>query len=248
MSIAQRLPILWLTVRQFRAGKSTIVVALFAATPILFAVIDVAGSNHAAGRHFLSDAFLQLLAPTVIPLATLILATNVLGNEIADRTLPYLFLKPLSRGRIVLEKYLGAVFLTGIAFAIGLIAAWAIVDVSRPSDVTSTMLAALLIGAACAILAYGALFLLVSLVIPRALIVGIIYILLWESALARFIPGVKLLSIRHFSQSVFVRILGDSTVKLANAMQLSSALIVVAILTVVSLVLATMRLRTMNLN
>lgn len=247
MSIARRLPILWLTLRQFRAGKATVIVALFAATPILFAVIDVASSQQESASRFLADAFLQLLAPTVIPLATLILATNVFGNEIADRTLPYLTMKPVRRGRIVIEKYLGAIILTSVAFCLGMLIAWIIVRMGE-SGVGTAILGALVAGTVAGVVAYGSLFLLVSLIIPRALIVGVIYILLWESALARFIPGIKLLSIRHYSQSIFVRILGDSGIKLDNAMQLSSAIIVVALVTVVSLVLATSRLRRMNLH
>src|SRR5690606_28469410 len=39
MSITRRAPILWLTLRQFRAGRATLLVALFAATSILFAGI-----------------------------------------------------------------------------------------------------------------------------------------------------------------------------------------------------------------
>src|SRR5690606_11750704 len=98
------------------------------------------------------------------------------------------------------------------------------------------------------ILGYGALFLLVSLVIPRALIVGVIYVLLWESTLARFIPGIRYLAVRHYEQSIFVRILDVGTVTLPDAMRLGSAIIVILALVVVTLALATLRLRTMNLN
>ena len=46
--------------------------------------------------------FVNLIAPTILPLAVLTLGTNALGNELEDRTMVYLVLKPISRWRIVL--------------------------------------------------------------------------------------------------------------------------------------------------
>lgn len=247
MTLESRLPILWLTIRQLRAGKATRVVGLFALAPVLFGLIHVLGSNEAPARSFLAQLFLELLAPTVVPLATLVLATNVLGNEVADRTLAYLVLKPVSRGRIVVEKYLGALLMGAVAFAIGLTLTWLIL-VGAPVGADWRTLEALVAGTTAAIAVYGALFLLVSLVVPRALMVGIIYVLLWESTLARLIPGIRLLSVRHFSQSIFVGVLRDSAIGLPDVTALPSALLVLVLLTFVSLVLASVRLRAMNLN
>lgn len=247
MSYAQRLPILWLTIRQLTAGKATRVAALFAAVPVLFALIHLFGSITADGTGYLAGLFLNLLAPTVIPLATLILATNVLGNEVADRTLPYLTLKPIGRWRIVVEKFAGAMLILALVFAVGLLITWGIVAASDDT-VDAMLLPAMLAATLAGILGYGALFLLVSLVIPRALIVGVIYVLLWESTLARFIPGIRYLAVRHYEQSIFVRILDVGTVTLPDAMRLGSAIIVILALVVVTLALATLRLRTMNLN
>ena len=82
----------------------------------------------------------------------------------------------------------------------------------------------------------------------RALIVGIIYLLLWEGLITSLIPGAGVLSIRHYTQSIFVRLLHDASVTLKNPMQLGSALIVLGLVTLISLVLATLRLRQMSLD
>ncbi|HCG30774.1 MAG TPA: ABC transporter permease, partial [Chloroflexi bacterium] len=71
------------------------------------------------------------------------------------------------------------------------------------------MLIAMLVAEVFAVLAYGALFLLLSLLISRALLAGIIYTLLWETTFSRFIPGVRLLSVRHFVESIYVRLAND---------------------------------------
>lgn len=247
MSISASLPIFWLTIRQFTAGKATRVVALFAATPVIFGLIYALNSEGMSGNQFLASTYLQLLAPTVIPLATLILATGALGNEIADRTLTYLVLKPIARLRIVLEKFAGLTLVIGVTFIIGVAATWAIVA-GAGEDVGVRALIAMLAALVAGVIAYGAVFLLVSLIVPRALVAGIIYILLWESLLARFIPGIRILSIRHFTQSIFTGTLSDPSVTIADANRVSSSIIVIVVISVVSLLLATLRLRRMNLD
>src|SRR5579883_3360716 len=102
-------PITWLTIREFSAGKAIRVTALFAATPLIFAVIYLAQSHRPSGVEFLSDTFINFIATIVVPLATLILSTGALGNEISDQTMVYIALKPVARGRIVLEKFIGTV-------------------------------------------------------------------------------------------------------------------------------------------
>jgi len=240
-------PILWLTFRQFAAGRATRVVAFFAATPLVFSLVYLFNSGDVTANAFLAGIFNQFLAPTIVPLATLILATGTLGNELSDRTIVYLIIKPVSTWRVVIEKFIGTFVVTGIAFIIGVFLTWALVAMG-PEMPKSTALPALLIASLIGVAAYGAVFLFISLVIPRALLVGVIYILLWESLLARFIPGIRVLSIRHFIQSIFVHLLNDPSVTLAQATQLIPAVIVLVVVVVVSLVLAALRLRQMNLD
>lgn len=247
MSVMRMTPVLWLTVRQFRAGKATWVVAGFAIIPILLAVIHLAASEHATTREFLSRAYLEVLAPTVVPLATLVLATGALGNEVTDRTLPYLVLKPVPRWRIVLEKYVGAVLLTALLLGAGAGAAWALPAVGDGAA-DSRLLGALLVGTAGGIVAYGAVFLLVSLSVPRALLAGIVYVLVWESFLARFLPGIRVVSMRHVTQSLFVAVLDDPGVALEGALRLPAAAALLAAVAVCSLLLAVWWLRRMNLD
>ena len=55
----------------------------------------------------------------------------------------------------------------------------------------------------------GAVFLLVSLLVPRALLAGMVYIFAWESLLGRFLPGVQAISSREYTLRVFDGILDD---------------------------------------
>ena len=110
------------------------------------------------------------------------------------------------------------------------------------------MLLAMLAATLAGILAYGALFLFISLVIPRALIVGIIYVLLWEGLIVALISGARVLSVRHYINSIFVRVLDNRAVRVDQVASLATALVVLALVVVVSLALASRRLSRMSLD
>lgn len=253
------LPIATLTVRQFLGGKAVRVVAALAFIPCLFAAIYLINTDVATPRDFLVELFLQVLvAPTLLPITVLILATAALGNEVEDRTLPYLTLKPVGRLRIVLEKLAGVLVvalptvLAGLA-ATALIASRGQGDYARlarrlPESVElGPVVWAMLGAAAVGVVATSAIFLAVSLIVPRALLAGIIYAFAWESLLGRFLPGVRLVSVRHYVQSVFVALLDDPGVTVANATSLGGSLLTLGIASLLALLFAAWRLRRMNL-
>jgi len=253
------LPITTLTVRQFMGGKAVRVVAALSIIPCLFAGIYLLDTSVATPREFLSTLFLDVLvAPTLLPITVLILATVALGNEIEDRTLPYLTLKPIARVRIVLEKFFGILLVALPTVLVGL--ALTILIVSRADDgeqrlgrrfpdefALEPVVWATLVSAGVGVIAISAIFLAVSLIVPRALLAGIVYTFTWESLLGRFIPGVRLVSIRHYVQSIYVAILDDPNVTIRGATSLTGSIVTLGVASVVALLFATWRLRRMNL-
>lgn len=239
-------PILVLTLRQFGGGKAIRVVGLFSLAPALFTVIYLISPGDYTGRMFFDDVFGNVIVPTILPLAALILATNALGNEIEDRTMVYLVLKPIRRSRIILEKYGAVIQSTWLALIVGMVIAWAMASRGDAID-NIDVLAAAVLAALLGVLAYGAVFMAVSLIVPRALVAGIIYVLIWESTLARLIPGARLLSIQHYVQSIYSRLLNDPQLAIQNAMQISSALLAIIGIILASLLFATARLKAMDL-
>lgn len=239
-------PIAVLTLRQFAGGKAIRVVALFSAVPVIFALIALIDGSSSSGRAIFDGIFRDLVVPTMLPLATVVLATNALGNEIEDRTMVYLVLKPVSRFRIVLEKYAAVVQTTWLALTAGLIVVWAMVsqgEMLNDVDLLATAVLAVLVGVA----AYGALFMALSLVISRALLSGIIYVLIWETTLARIIPGAKVLSIQHYVNSIYSRLLSDPAIQISDALQVYSAMAAVVVLITLALLFSVARLRAMDL-
>lgn len=240
------LPITTLTLRQFAHGKAVRVVALFAAVPIVFALIYLIGEETTSSERFFHDLVQNGIAPTVLPLAILILATNALGNEIEDRTMVYLVLKPQSRLRIVLEKMLAVATVATLLLWAGTVAAYIVALRGEAGDALE-LLVAILVAELFAVLAYGALFLLTSLLISRALLAGILYALLWETSFSRFIPGVRLLSVRHFVESIYVRLADSPVATMDEPNRLGSAVVTLLVLAALAIAAAAWRLRTMNL-
>ncbi|HEY8445484.1 MAG TPA: ABC transporter permease subunit [Thermomicrobiales bacterium] len=241
-------PVFALTVRQATGGKAVRIVAALAFIPALFAAIYLINPDVDEPRSFVvGTIFRGLVAPTLLPITVLILATGAFGNELEDNTLPYLILKPISRLRIVVEKFLGVVAVAGPLILLGLTATYALAYRGDAMD-NLRVLGSMLAAAAVGVVAYAALFLLVSLLISRALLAGIIYSLIWESLLGRFLPGLRMISVRHFVESVLVRLLNDPDYTLSSAITVRSSLITLGLVTVISLLLATWRLRRMNLD
>ncbi|MCC6791194.1 MAG: ABC transporter permease, partial [Thermomicrobiales bacterium] len=199
-------PVLALTVRQFLGGKAIRVVIGLAFLPTIFALIFLIDSTIDDNWHYLGDTiFVDLVIPTLLPLTVLVLATSAFGDEIEDRTLPYLVLKPVARLRLVVEKLIASVIVSGPIAMAGMAATYALIMRGDWND-HLRLLGAITAAIAIATVAYSAIFMLVSLLISRALVAALIYSLIWESILGRYVPGLRYVSIRHFVRSVFAGI------------------------------------------
>jgi hypothetical protein len=74
------------------------------------------------------------------------------------------------------------------------------------------------------------------------------YTLLWESLLGRYLPGLKVVSVRHFSESAFIRILDDPDYTLKSAASLNAAIFTVIGAVILGVALSTWRLKRMSLD
>jgi ABC-2 type transport system permease protein len=242
------LPVTALTLRQFSGGKAIRVVAALGLLPCVFALIHVISAGSIESIEFVRDVILDGIHFTaLLPITTLILATGALGNEIEDRTLPFLTLKPLGRLRIVVEKWLGCV-LAGVPVICGLLAISMLIALRGDASEYTRTIAAGVAATAIGVAAYASIFMLISLVIQRALLLGMIYTFVLESTLGRFLTGFRVVSIRHYVVSIFERIQNEPALVSDNATGLRDAIIVLAVTTVIALLLSAWRLRRMSLD
>ncbi|WFE51874.1 MULTISPECIES: ABC transporter permease subunit [unclassified Micromonospora] len=127
----------------------------------------------------------------VLPVVALIIGTGVLGAEIDDGTVVHILTKPLPRWQIVLPKLAVAAGITALTVAVPLYVAGVLAASVRLG-------LALAVAAALGALAYSALFLALSLVTRRPVLLGLVYVLIWEGLLGNFVSGTKVLSIQQY--------------------------------------------------
>ena len=147
-------------------------------------------------REFLVGLFDALVITLLLPLVALLFGTAAFGAEIEDGTVIYLLAKPIARLRVVLAK-LGVA--AGVTFALvgaSTLVAGLIVLQGVPDGLG--LLVGYLAGVAAGAVLYTAVFVALSLVTGRALIGGLLYILIWEGLLANLFAGIKMLSIRQY--------------------------------------------------
>jgi ABC-2 type transport system permease protein len=176
------------------------------------------------------------------PIVVLLPATAAFGDELEDGTLPYLLMKPVSRLRLVLGKYAAVLVVTIPALLLGMAVTTLIASRAPEGDDLRQLFIAMAGSAAMAAVLLGSVFLLVSLVVPRALLAGMLYIFAWESLLGRFLPGIRAISSREYTMRVFDGLLVEDTTAAWNA---ALTMIVVA---AVALGLAVLRLRQMEVD
>lgn len=235
------LPVSTLTVRQFTGGRTARLIVALSLIPAIFAAIFAARPWGVTADEFLIELFRELIAPTLLPIVVLLPATAAFGDELEDGTLPYLLMKPVSRARLVLGKYAATLLVTIPALALGLAVTTVIASRAPEAGDLLRILAAMVGAAAVAAVLLGAVFLLVSLFIPRALLAGMVYVFAWESLLGRFLPGVEAVSSREYTLRVFTGILENDPSLATNAALTMGAVAVAA------LILAVSRLRRLQL-
>jgi ABC-2 type transport system permease protein len=153
-----------------------------------------------------------------VPLLGVIAGTGAIGPEIDDGSIVYLLAKPLSRHTIATTKAVVAMAVIVVFSALPAGIA-ALIMSGTDNDIAL----GIAVGAACAGIAYGALFLLLAVMTRSAVLVGLVYALIWETLVGSFVPGARTLSIAQWSSSITEQIVGKGT---AESLELVAAVVI----------------------
>jgi len=194
---------------------------------------------------FSFDLFRHLVVPVLLPVVSFTFSTAALGNELRRGTIANLLLKPIPRWSVLGAEYLAAVLATLLVLLPALVVAQLLAARGLGSGVLMEgTVVALIVGA----LAYSAIGLLLSLLLSRALLVGLAYALLWEGAVVGVAPSASSLSVRGYVQGVLAAILdGGGGPELSTRLGPVSATILALVVTLLALALARGRLARMDL-
>ena len=232
-----------LTLRQLLGRWRVLLIVFLASLPTLIVLLvkwqDPDGAVYDQG--FVEGMIDAMIIGGIMPIVTMTIAAAAFGNELEDRTLYYLILKPVSRVHIALAKVVATFVLTApVVVASGVVATWL---VGGSAGAVFTVGIALLAGVA----AYASIFTWAGLITPRALSYGLVYVLVWEGLLSSFLTGVRYLSVRGYTLSLLHGIDAKNFEILEDRVIAFPAAIVGAVgVALVFFFLAQYRLRTMD--
>jgi ABC-2 type transport system permease protein len=228
---------------QLLAGRRLVIVVLLVALPLVLPAVFAAGADIDPSI-FTLDLFRQLVLPVLLPVVALTFSTSSLGSELRDGTVTNILLKPIPRPAVLGAKYAAAV----VASLVVLLPAEAVGHLIVAGGLGSTdLLAGMLLATVVGALAYCALGMLLSLLMARALLVGLAYALLWEGAVVSVAPSASSLSIRGYTEGVLAAVLRGTGLGLETRLGPVSATVLAAVVTLATLVLAVRRLERMDI-
>lgn len=167
--------------------------------PVLVCWLFVTQSGQGAPppTQFFTVLMATMLLTVLLPLSGLINGTSALGTELDDGTLRYVLAKPVPRWRIIIAKLATAAAATIVSCLPGVLIGGTIVL----GTVNHVLLRGFSVAVIVASVLYAGLFMLLSLATRRALIIGLLYVIVWEGALSRLFAGTRVLSIREYSMA-----------------------------------------------
>jgi ABC-2 type transport system permease protein len=181
---------------------------------------------------------------TIVPLIGVVAGTGAIGPEIDDGSVVYLLSKPLRRSSIVVTKLL---------VAIGVVVGFGVLPVAVAGIVLTGELGAITVGFALGALAggtaYAALFLLLPVLTKNAVVIGLIYALIWESLVGGLVPGAQTLSVQQWSLAVVEKVLGIDAPRLGvhSAVGFPTGMTLLVLVTVAATAYAGRRLETVRI-
>jgi ABC-2 type transport system permease protein len=227
--------IIRLSTQALLGRRRGLVLALIPAVVIALAVVIRALTAPGTGYEIV-DAIGCTLA---LPLVALLASSAVLGPEIDDGSIVYLIAKPVPRRSVVLSKYVVAWLATLALGALPLLVAGLVLDSSAPGQAVAWAL-----GGAVAGTTYTALFLALAALTRHAVVIGLLFVLLWEGLLGGLLSGIRWLAIGAWGQEIAASVSDAVT---APGTGLLYAVLAATILTLGSIWFAGDRLRSFTL-
>lgn len=126
--------------------------------------------------------------PLVLPLVAILASSAVLGPEVDDGSVVYLLSKPVNRHAVAVSKWVVAWATTIVVGAGSLLVAGLVAGGGEQALAWS-------VAAAASGTAYSALFLALSALTRHAVVIGLVFVLIWENLLGSILSGIAWLSV-----------------------------------------------------
>jgi ABC-2 type transport system permease protein len=140
----------------------------------------------------------------IVPVLGVFYGTALIADEVEDKTITYLFTRPIPRSAVLLGKYLAYLACTVLLVLPSVVLVYFLIVPSGGGSIAAafpslvTDLGMLALGLA----AYGALFALVGTRLKRPLVVGLVFAFGWEPAVLLFPGYLKRLTVGYYMQAL----------------------------------------------
>jgi len=185
------------TLRALLGRRRTLLMLLLAGIPVLVGLIVRANG---AGIRDVGATLDGLMIRVVLPLVALVFGTAALGSELEDGTAVHILTKPIRRSTIVLAKVSVAGTLTAAMLVPSTVLAGILLARSGTDSLGTSF--ALAIGVLAGSYIYVSIFVALSIVTSRGLLLGLGYALIWEGLLAGLLPGSQVFSVREYVRGI----------------------------------------------
>ena len=140
----------------------------------------------------------------IVPVLGVFYGTALIADEVEDRTITYLFTRPIPRGAVLMGKYLAYLVCTGLVVLPSVMVVYFLLVPVRGGSLGAAFPALVkdlgLLGLGLGV--YGAVFALVGAWFKRPLLSGLIFVFGWEPVIVA-VPGyMKKFTVAHYLQAL----------------------------------------------
>ncbi len=205
-----------LSLGQMLWSRRSIFLAIVVGAPVLLALaIRVIGAVYPAARLSVNGGAIAgpaifgvmiwlLYIRFIVPILGVFYGTSLIADEVDDKTITYLFTRPIHRGSVLAGKYLAYLACTVLLIVPSVIIVYFLIvpagggGIGRAFPLLLVDLGLVTIGLA----AYGAVFALAGARLKRPLVVGLVFALGWEPGVLVFPGYLKRLTVAYYLQGL----------------------------------------------
>jgi ABC-2 type transport system permease protein len=207
-----------LSLNEMLWSRRTIFMALVVAAPILIAFIirllvglgapifegrPGGGGIRMTGPMMFGLIVWLMYLRFIVPVLGVFYGTSLMADEVEDKTITYLFTRPIPRGAVLVGKYLAYLACTVFVVLPSLVLVYLLIvplHGSLGAAFPDLLKDLLLLGLGLAV--YGALFAFVGAKFKRPLLIGLIFVFGWEQATLAFPGYLKQFTVMYYLQAI----------------------------------------------
>jgi ABC-2 type transport system permease protein len=194
-------------------SRRTIFMALVVGGPVIlalaFRIVEMFGlpamrvnNVRVEGASIFGVMIWMLYIRFIVPVLGVFYGTALMADEVEDKTITYLFTRPIPRGAVLLGKYLAYLACTILVVLPSVVLVYfAVVPFHQVPATFGQLLADLAILAA-GLAVYGALFAFIGAWLKRPLLVGLVFAFGWEPLVVAMPGYMKQFTIAHYLQAL----------------------------------------------